>query len=186
MGGESEAREGTKELMGRHLLFCVHNNDKMLSCQYTIRAKRLFIEAIEALKTDVHFPPEIIFKTQADFAKALQPRYDRITRKLLSEVYKIFRDEWLSDELSLADCLFIRVEAYCLGFGFISRNPLPPSSWCEDLPLHRAIFANNLPLIRRLCVGEQEALLAVDLHQIDLNGNSPLMIAHILGRHDAI
>jgi hypothetical protein len=41
-----------------------------------------------------------------------------------------------------------RLDLYAQGFCEISL-------WSEHYPLHRAVFENNLPAIRRICVGER-------------------------------
>lgn len=45
---------------------------------------------------------------------------------------------------------------------------------------------NNLPLVRRLCVGSASVVMHQELNEIDYNGFTPLMLAQQLHRFDAL
>ncbi len=73
----------------------------------------------------------------------------------------------------------MRLLSYSYGLAYVSGLE-------EDLQLHRAVFENNLPLVRRLCVGYVKGVLYTELNEIDLNGSSALMLAQQLKRNDAL
>ena len=60
------------------------------------------------------------------------------------------------------------------------------SSAQTSFPLHKAIFEGKLASISRLIACREEGTLFVDKNEIDLCGNSPLVLAVRLRNIDAI
>ena len=56
----------------------------------------------------------------------------------------------------------------------------------KDFPLHKAVFDGDLHLISRLITCKHEGILFVDKNEIDLCGNSPLVLAIRLRNMDAV
>ncbi len=81
------------------------------------------------------------------------------------------------------------LDLYPQGIAEISTSP-------EHYPLHQAVFDNNLPLIRRICVGERFLsrlillhsckTFCADLNEVDLQFATPLMLAVKLRRRDCV
>jgi hypothetical protein len=56
----------------------------------------------------------------------------------------------------------------------------------EDFELHKAVFENNLRMIRNICANETTHHIYCHINEIDPYGNTPLMLAIKLGHYDAI
>lgn len=63
---------------------------------------------------------------------------------------------------------------------------LPPIDSNFDFPLHKAVFERNLFQIRQLCAGEDNYRIYVDINEVDLLGNTPLMLAVKLKRYEEV
>jgi hypothetical protein len=64
------------------------------------------------------------------------------------------------------------------------RDVYDPSK--KIFPLHKAVFENNLPLISRLINCSFDGVFFVNKNEIDICGNTPLMLAVKLGYVDAV
>ena len=60
------------------------------------------------------------------------------------------------------------------------------SSDKRTFPLHKAVFEGDLPIISRLVSCKQEGVLFVDKNELDMCGNSALVLAIRLKNIDAI
>jgi len=56
----------------------------------------------------------------------------------------------------------------------------------EDFELHKAVFDNNLRMIRKIIANETTSHFHCDINEVDSNGNTPLMLAIKLNNYDAI
>lgn len=56
----------------------------------------------------------------------------------------------------------------------------------KSFPLHKAVFDGNLPLISRLVNCKQDGVIFVDKNEIDICGNTPLVLAIKLQNTDAV
>ena len=60
------------------------------------------------------------------------------------------------------------------------------NSFEEDFELHRAVYDNNLRMIRKICAQEISSHLYCEINELDPHGNTPLMLAIKLKNLDAI
>jgi hypothetical protein len=56
----------------------------------------------------------------------------------------------------------------------------------EDFELHKAVFDNNLRMIRKIIANETTSHFHCDINEVDPHGNTPLMLAIKLNNYDAI
>jgi hypothetical protein len=56
----------------------------------------------------------------------------------------------------------------------------------EDFELHKAVYENNLKMIRKICAMETSSHLYCEINEMDPHGNTPLMLAIKLKNLDAI
>jgi hypothetical protein len=74
---------------------------------------------------------------------------------------------------------FLKVELFIRGRALYSPGK-------TEFPLHKAVFENNLPLISRLIKGTHEGIFFQEKNELDVAGNTPLILAIKLGYVDAI
>lgn len=103
-------------------------------------------------------------------------------RKICSEVWKCSASSRhkpnQKTELFNED-VYVRLELYCSGLAVLSKNE-------QNFHLHRAVFENNLPVLRRVASLEQLGVFHASLNEIDAMGNTALMLAVRLRRLDAV
>ena len=72
-----------------------------------------------------------------------------------------------------------KIEIFCIGRALYDSSK-------SDFPLHKAVFDNNLPLISRLIKCTHEGTFYAEKNELDLGGNTPLILAIKLGFVDVI
>lgn len=85
----------------------------------------------------------------------------------------------------ILDEFYIRVELSCYGKALLDSDTMVLES-DSCLRIHKAVFKNTLPLIRRIAVSLTENYFYADVNEIDSIGHTPLVLAIKLGREDAI
>lgn len=74
---------------------------------------------------------------------------------------------------------YLKIELYCKGRALLDFSR-------TEFPLHKAVFENNLPLISRLINCVHEGTFFQDKNELDICGNSALVLAVKLGYVDCV
>jgi hypothetical protein len=101
-------------------------------------------------------------------------------RKLFQEFYRFNREhQGIEPDNQNVQKVFETLKLYLYGISL-------PTRYLEDYPLHNAVYASNLTLIRRLCAREKSPVFHSHIEQSDPAGITPLMLAVIMGKKDAV
>ena len=129
------------------------------------------------------------FKDKSDFFIFIQ-NYCNSFEKSFSSVYflKLLKQLWICLKIHCDNNINIeafrkdfteRIKLSCYHIG--KRN-----FYEEDFELHKAVYENNLRMIRKICAMESNTHLFCDINEVDPMGNTPLMLAIKLNNYDAM
>ena len=79
----------------------------------------------------------------------------------------------------MSSYIILKLLLFCRGKALFASDK-------REFPLHKAVFEGNLPMISRLITCKHEGLFFVDKNEIDVCGNSPLVLAIRLRNLDAV
>ena len=96
----------------------------------------------------------------------------------LSSVRKVLFEFWQAIQTHKVQVVFEKALITYISVHYTTKESI------LDYPLHRAVFSRDLKALREYCSGENSNWIFKDIHEPDMHGNTPLMIAVKLQRYE--